>query len=400
MKPNIRFIVSGASAEGQAIAMRDEPAAAWEAFCGQLLAAGQDLVTGGYPAKPDDWVEGFHHLGALLEQALHWHLFADPDFPRFITLNDTFEFADNRFAPVRAGRTYRLTGDASTLFDLNISLHEGWAFAGGPRVWGDLGLADLDLARDGRFELLIGPDPQPGAWLRLPDEATMLHVREYYRDWEAHRPGRFELVRVGSEGEAPGRMTAQDLSSRLQAAIAYVRGYTPTHRRMIDRLRERPANSAIRPTRQSFGNSNIAYGFGRFDLAPGECLVLEFAEPSARLWGVQWLTSPWYENPDQLNRFTSVGGRQAFVNADGAVRIVLSASDPGAPNWLDIAGYGEGVIASRWIWTADDGPLITARVVASDEVRSALPPDTPVVDPAARAALQARRRAHFATRRR
>ena len=23
-------------------------------------------------------------------------------------------------------------------------------------------------------------------------------------------------------------------------------------------------------------------------------------------WGVQWLTTPWYENPDVTNRFTSV----------------------------------------------------------------------------------------------
>jgi hypothetical protein len=378
--------------------MTDASAAAWESFCGQLLGAGHDLLTGGYPARSDDWVEAFHHLGALLEQALHWHLHADPDFPRFISLNDTFEFADNRFAPVRAGQTYRLTGAIASLFDLNISLHEGWAFAGGPRVWGDIGLADLEVAEDGTFELLIGPEPQPGNWLRLPDEATMLHIREYFEDWDLHRPGAFEIVRLGSEGRAPVRMAADDLARRFQAAIAYVRGYTPTHKRMIDRLRERPANGAITPTRQGFGNSNIAYGFGRFELGPKECLVLEFPAPNARLWGVQWLTSPWYENPDLLNRFTSVGGRQAFINADGTVRIVLSASDPGAPNWLDIAGYAEGVIASRWIWTSGDGPAIAARVVAVEEVRSALPADTPIVDAAARAALQARRRAHFAAR--
>jgi hypothetical protein len=379
--------------------MADATGLVWDAFCGQLIEAGRDLRTGDCAAGPADWVEGCHHLGQLLEQALRWHLYADPDYPRFVSLNDTFEFANNRYAPVRAGQTYRIRGDVSTLFDLNISLHEGWAFAGKPRTWGDIGRDDLEIGDDGRFELVISPHrPGGGNWLELPDAATFVHVREYFADWSRHSPGRFEIVREGSEGRAPERLSADELARRLEAAVAYVRGYTPTHKRMVDRLRAQPANSAIRPSRQAFGNSNIAYGFGRFDLAPQECLVLEFPTPSARLWGVQWLTSPWYENPDLANRFTSVGGKQAFVDADGRVRIVVSAADPGAPNWLDIGGYTEGILASRWIWAGDDGPTIAARVVRANEVRAALPDDTPVVGPAQRAALQARRRTAFANR--
>jgi hypothetical protein len=371
---------------------------AWEAFCGQLGEAGRELRMGGYAAGPADWVEAYHHLGQLLEQALRWHLHADPDYPRFVSLNDTFEFANNRYAPVRAGRSYRIRGNVATLFDFNISLHEGWAFAGKPKTWGDLGRDDLDIDAGGAFELVISPRRQEGNWLELPEDATFVHIREYFADWDLHRPGTFEIVREGSEGHAPERLRGDELAARFEAAIAYVRGYTPTHKRMIDRLRARPANAEIRPSRQTFGNGNIAYGFGRFELAPDECLLLEFPEPAARLWGVQWLTSPWYENPDLANRFTSVGGKHAFVNADGVVRIVVSASDPGAPNWLDVGGYSEGILASRWIWTADDGPTIAAKVVTAREVRGATPADTPFVDAAQRAALQARRRTAFAYR--
>jgi hypothetical protein len=373
-------------------------AGVWEAFCGQLAEAGRDLRTGGYAAGPADWAEADHHLGQLLEQALRWHLAADPDYPRFVTLNDTFEFANNRYAPVRAGRSYRIRGDVSTLFDFNISLHEGWAFAGKPKTWGDLGRDDLEIDADGAFELVISAQRQDGNWLELPADATFVHIREYFADWDRHRPGTFEIVREGSEGAAPGRLGGEELAARLDAVIAYVRGYTPTHKRMIDRLRARPANAAIQPSRQAFGNRNIAYGFGRFELAPQECLVLEFPAPAARLWGVQWLTSPWYENPDLANRSTSVGGKQAFVNADGVVRIVVSAADLGVPNWLDVQGYSEGILASRWLWVSDDGPAIAARVMGAHEVRAALPDDTPVVDAAQRAALQARRRTAFACR--
>src|SRR4029077_1096790 len=92
-------------------------ATAWDKFCAELEQAGRDVLAAPYAAKGDDVVDGYHHIAHLLQRALHWQLWADADFPRFITLNDTFEFADNRFAPVRAGNSYCLTGNASSLFD-------------------------------------------------------------------------------------------------------------------------------------------------------------------------------------------------------------------------------------------------------------------------------------------
>jgi hypothetical protein len=129
-------------------------------------------------------------------------------------------------------------------------------------------------------------------------------------------------------------------------------------------------------------------------------MVMEFDRPDARLWGIQWLTLPWYENPDVVNRFTSIVGPEAFVNEDGRVRVVISASDPGSPNWLETGEHSVGVIAARWIWVADDGPEIESTIVPLARVRDHLPPDTPVVDESARAVAQARRRACFARRRR
>ena len=80
-----------------------------------------------------------------------------------------------------------------------------------------------------------------------------------------------------------------------------------------------------RPGNQLGGNKNIQYGFGRFELDADQALVIEFARPDARLWSVQWLTDPWYENPDLANHATSVSGRDAYVGPDGVVRVVVSA---------------------------------------------------------------------------
>ena len=375
-------------------------ASAWEAFCARLADVGRELAGLAPNAGPLDMAGGYEHLAELLQLALQWYLHADPDFPRLITMNDTFELADNRFAAVRAGNTYLLRGNASTLFDVNISLHEGWAFLGESGVWGDLGLDDLSVEPDGSFELVISPERQDGNWLELPSEATILHVREYYADWDVHRPGTFEVVRIGSEGSAPDRMDGAELAHRLDEVLRFVTGYTPSHLTMINWLNSQPPNLVQIPTRQEAGNRNIAYSFGRFDLDPSEALLLEFPEPDARLWGVQWLTTPWYENPDLANRSTSVRDENAFVNDDGKVRVLVCATDPGVPNWLDIGGYREGVLAVRWIWTESDGPGIDCSVVPVDEVAQRLPGDTPKIDADARAGEQARRRASLARRRR
>jgi hypothetical protein len=372
----------------------------WRSFCAGLVEAGEDFLGPDYPDDPQGLVEGHQHLADLLGQALRWYLGTDPDFPRFISLNDTFELADNRLAPIRAGATYRLTGDASTLFDLNISLHEGWPFLGEAGVWGDIGLDDLKVNTDGTFELIISPERHDDNWLELPEGAQIVQIREYFADWGLHRPGTFKITRVGSEGGAPAPLDGAGLEDRLQQVIRWVRGYTPAHLGLIKSLRSGPPNVIGTPRRLGGGNSNIAYGFGVFDLEPDQALILTFDEPDARLWGVQWLTTPWYENPDVANRFTSVIGHEAHVSGDGRVRIVVSATDPGTPNWLEIADHREGVIAARFIWGQGDGPAITTSVVAAADVAGSLPPDTPSIDAATRAGLQARRRSHFAQRRR
>src|SRR3546814_17140083 len=59
------------------------------------------------------------------------------------------------------------------------------------------------------------------------------------------------------------------------------------------------------------------------------------------------------------------------------LRIVVSAKDPGVPNWLDTAGYPSGAVQGRWT-DCDSQPMPTVRKVTFNEVRSLLPADPPV----------------------
>jgi hypothetical protein len=265
---------------------------------------------------------------------------------------------------------------------------------------GDLGRQDLEVDDDGTFELVISRErPERGNWLELPAEARMLQIREYFADWDAHRPGSFAIERTDSPATAPSPTVApEDLAGSLRNVVGYVHDYLLTHKEMIERRYPADPNTMSVPSGAAAGNRNISYSMGKFSLAPDEALVLELDELRSRLWTVQWLTSPWYSNPDMANRVTSVVSRHAPVDSDGKLRVVVAPTDPATPNWLDVAGHRRGAIVARWIWGTAN-PIAT-RVVPLSSVRSALPADTPVTTAAERGAEISMRRANLAARRR
>jgi len=52
---------------------------------------------------------------------------------------------------------------------------------------------------------------------------------------------------------------------------------------------------------------------------------------------------------DDLHRQTHVNHETAAIEDDGTIRILVSAKDPGHPNWLDTAGHRRGALALRWL---------------------------------------------------
>lgn len=376
------------------------PEEAWAAFCGQIQTAGRSAFAEAAARDPLDRADGAAHLGALLEQALRWELRAgDPDFPRFVDINDTPEIADNLFAPVRGDAEYLLVGDVRSLFDFNISIHTNWAWLGPSNVTGDIGRSDLQIDEHGRFELHLSARPQPVNWLQLPADAAYVQIREYYADYEPRRPGLFEIYRVNADSDAPPRLAPEDLSRKLRRAAVWTRRYVAFHMDAQKRLFPDRPNTMRAPSTVRGGNSHIWYGFGRFELEDDQALLMEFDRPQARLWGVQWQRSGWFENADFYNRMTSLPGGEAHVDSDGRVRVVFSAIDAGAPNWLDTAGYKSGLFLMRWIW-CERAPPVSLCVAPLAQLRGRLPRDTPVITRERRAKDLARRRSHFACRRR
>ena len=141
------------------------------------------------------------------------------------------------------------------------------------------------------------------------------------------------------------------------------------------------------------GFSTQTYIEGLFDLKLDEALILETKLPEkCRYWNFQ-LDDEFWGSGDWMNRQTSLNGFSARVDADGGFRVVISAQDPGVPNWLDTAGHQRGGMMGRWN-TCSSAPLPTAQVVKVTDVRTYLPADTPTVSADARdAAIRLRRKA-------
>jgi hypothetical protein len=100
---------------------------------------------------------------------------------------------------------------------------------------------------------------------------------------------------------------------------------------------------------------------------------------------------------DFANRVTSLNHEQLIDDADGRTRIVLSETDPGVPNWLDVGGYPSGLCTYRYV-KPTSAPAPTTKVIDVAEVRSHLPQSTPTFTPADRAAQVAARRRGVARR--
>lgn len=396
----LAFACSTANAEEQTPTGLS-PAEAWARFSDRIKAVGEGLLAEQYPASPEDRAEGFRHLARTVGMALQWEVdFADPDFPAFYRHDDDVTKwggpnVDNKYlrARIRGDATYRLQGNIAGVYDLIVSTRNGDMHDGKTGVAGDLDRSELPVDADGNFEILLGPDVEPGEGIRLSPDTDHVGIREYYYDWDRERPGSYHIERISDGPELPARLSPAAIVERLDAAAHWVEATIPFWNRFMARSRAAaPPNTVRPPASVPGGSADIFYGGLDFELAPDQALLIEMVPPEARYWSVQWYTFGWFESPDFANRQSSLNGAQARADGDGKVRIALSGSDPGIQNWIDTEGRRSGSVIFRWIWSKDN-PVPTAKLVPLAALRDHLPEDTPVFDAHARRAQIAARHA-------
>jgi hypothetical protein len=331
--------------------------------------------------------------------------FADADHPDFVpsvntilnalTSNPDFVYLQ---ASIDGGGVYRITGYRGT----TLFVH-GDIAAGGLGVMDEFGPSvggfDLDtfkIEADGYFELLLSgekPADYTGNWVKLDARARVLVLRQASYDWGKDVDGRFTIERLDKSLQ-PGRPSAQEIARRLSRLAEYAKRYAQFPMKHMAAMRSRGLVNQFEVDDWAGrgGTSGQYYYQGIYQLRRGEVLVLESDVPEQVLyWNVQ-LSDPLWNAVEWLNRQSTLNARQARLDSDGRLRVVISIEDPGVPNWLDTGGFDNGSIMIRWN-RSSSGPVPSIKSVPIAELRKHLPSDTPVVNTAQREeALRKRRR--------
>ena len=349
----------------------------------------------------DDIVGAHRALMHYLQWGLVGLFERDPAAPRFRRIVDPDRklLGDNPDAiyfdaPVSTGHTYRVTGETKGAAYVSITVESGAAWGSmDNQVVGVLNDTSFDIDAEGRFEILLGGEPQDRNWLALPSESGSISTRHYFEDatHAAADPARVPAMRIevvpgGGDHDGDATHAAAD-PARVPAMRIEVIGDSPTPpprpsdasvaagiRRVAGLVRELTVDRP--PTGQSQPRSWIsrvpnefpppgkpgdlglaafdaAYAMAPFLIGPDEALLIRARWPQCRyanvcLWNRHLQSLDYASRPISLNR------AQTTADADGRFTAVIAHTDPGVPNWLDTEGRPFGIVYWRFMLPEGD----------------------------------------------
>jgi hypothetical protein len=408
-----------------------------EASATELRAAWNDLIDGLNRARdaidsPDlhappetgrGLAEGYRYLLGFTFGAIERAFCEDPDFPYFRRAiqpvdKATIDNADALYlsASIDGDRSYRvrgaLVGNKAPQYVI-FEAHTAYAGDSGSlaelsptarAITGSLDSADLVVADDGQFEILVAPQrpaDYTGNYIasRLAEDklARFLIVRILFHDWENEMSPDLQIVQVRQEGAHPPPIDIAGAAMRMRRVGEIVENQMKFWNEFYDIVLEAhgdrdgdgrtfmPRNGLNDPARANLatggGQCTNVYSGGMFDLDPDEALLIEIDVPVAPSYTGFHLGNLWGESLDYANHATSLNGFQAEPDPDGMTRYVVAHTDTGVPNWLDTTGHQQGFMTLRWTYpeSPDELPKVNVSKLPLTDVREHLPAATRVV---------------------
>lgn len=295
--------------------------------------------------------------------------------------------------PVDGSQTYRLHGNRGTAKYISLTTVER-----GPSPWGGamgagLFARDLKTDADGNFEVIFSAQPHEGNWLKLTERDFRVTIRQFFADWENERPMRAMIERVGPPVPPPAQ-SAESIMTALENTGHWIENTIKFWQDTMDLFRRTP-NQFV-SWRTLTGNKVNATPGGDpacafWQVPEGKALILRTRPPKCEFWNIEF-NNPWWETNDYRYRLSGTNMHHAVLEDDGEVIAVIAHKDPGLPNWLDTAGFTEGMVGRRWIFS-DTLPDVSCTLVDHDRLFQSLPRGVKRISAADRAAqISARRR--------
>ncbi len=274
---------------------------------------------------------------------------------------------DYQLAMISGARRYRVRGVRGTSTYLGFQVLAGVGLTP-RRMAAYVSDTDLRLSPTGAFELVLAAAEAAAAelgdarWVKVPEDASAIVVRQYIADRADEELSRLTIEPLDPPGVPPLPDDA-GLALQLTAMGWTIAKLATLHRTIKPELLTQP-NELITAEAADLGAADTTpdnlYMIGTFRLDDDEALVVDFTPPDTRYWSVN-VTNIWHECIDHRRRRSSLTNAAAARNDDGTVRVVISAADPGHPNWLDTGQRHRGFVVLRWL-DNPSAPAVTTTV--------------------------------------
>jgi hypothetical protein len=317
-----------------------------------------------------EFLEGLRAVSRISALCAQLSVEADADHPSFFDMCTPNRMVggpnpDGNYylAMIRGDRSYRITGRRGTSAYLGLQILAGTGL--NPRRMAAY-VSDRDLILvAGQFEVVLSankPANLGGAhWVQIPEDASSVVVREYIGD-----RGSEDLAELNIEpldADPIGALTDVALADQLTAMAWTLMKLATLHRTIKPELLNQP-NALVTAQAADLGDADTTpdnlYMIGTFRLEPDEALVLDIEPPDTRYWNVT-LENVWHECLESRRRHSSVTNQGVEHDADGHVRIAVSARDLGMGHWLDTGGRHRGFIVLRWLDNPEP-PAVTTSI--------------------------------------
>jgi len=356
----------------------------YDAFIDSLIEAGEFVQAHEYYGSDREKAQAYIHILSSLISVIKQEIFIDTDFPYFNNLS-TF----SKVGMDNADQTYHQT------FIDGSGIYKVWGTRGSSKTISfttylpdtlseSLHVLDkLKYEHDGSFEIILGGKNQNFTnWMPLENTLIRLLVRQTYSDWNNEMPGTIHIDRIDKEKPSFPIINSRSVSNNLvNLGNKVLLNATRWPEYQLKRIEQMIAvNSISKPRKvgQTGGLLGRLMSHGHFNLKDDEVLIIKAWPTEAEYQGIQ-LGNPWWQSLDYANRITSLTADQSALSSDGAYYYILSRTDPGYANWLDIEDFDRGAILMRWDGLKDtylDSALFpTAYLVKIDELKSFLPND-------------------------
>src|ERR1700742_2184859 len=346
--------------------------AAWQ-FFQQMLTDVTKIVTEDAESERE-LLEGLRVVARVSSLCAQMSVEADPDRPSFFDM-----CSENRMiggpnpdgnyylAMIRGDRRYRITGTRGTGAYLGFQVLAGTGLT--PRRMSNY-VSDADLALDparrwGEFTLMLSTDEPVdlgGArWVPIPADASSVVVREYIGHRASEKPATLRIEALDADPLAP--LADDRLADQFTAMAWSLMKLATLHRTIQPELLDSP-NTLLTAEAADLGAADTTpdnlYMIGTFRLEPDQALVLDIQPPATRYWNVT-LENIWHECLEPHRRHSSVTNKGVHADADGHVRIAISARDLGVGHWLDTGGRHRGFVVLRWLDNPEP-PAVTTSI--------------------------------------